>query len=171
MSNLTVCFNAIAPIMLIMALGYLAKSMHAITRTDVQRMNSAAFKYLMPLMLYYNIYSSDLSSAVNPRLIIFGVCGILAVFSVCLLLVRAAKLTHPLGKLLCLPAALLLVIRFVPGVLYQLSLFPLAAPLPFITGNLYSVIDALLLGLSVSALRQSTCPEPPEIRSVQPAVV
>ena len=25
MSNLTVCFNAIAPIMLIMALGYLAK--------------------------------------------------------------------------------------------------------------------------------------------------
>ena len=40
-----------------------------------------------------------------------------------------------------------------------------------ITGNLYSVIDALLLGLSVSALRQSTCPEPPEIRSVQPAVV
>lgn len=62
-----------------------------------------------------------------------------------LLLVRAAKLTHPLGKLLCLPAALLLVIRFVPGVLYQLSLFPLAAPLPFITGNLYSVIDALLL--------------------------
>ena len=91
MSNLTVCFNAIAPIMLIMALGYLAKSMHAITRTDVQRMNSAAFKYLMPLMLYYNIYSSDLSSAVNPRLIIFGVCGILAVFSVSLLHVRAAK--------------------------------------------------------------------------------
>ena len=51
------------------------------------------------------------------------------------------------------------------------KLFTLAAPLPFITGNLYSVIDALLLGLSVSALRQATCPEPPEIRSVQPAVV
>ena len=88
-----------------------------------------------------------------------------------LLLVRAAKLTHPLGKLLSLPAALLLVLRFVLGVLYQLSLFPLAAPLPFITGNLYSVIDAPLLGLSVSALRQSTCPEPPEIRSAQAAVV
>ena len=51
------------------------------------------------------------------------------------------------------------------------KLFTRAAPQPFITGNLYSVIDALLLGLSVSALRQSTCPEPPEIRSVQPAVV
>ena len=53
----------------------------------------------------------------------------------------------------------------------SLKLFTLAAPLPFITGNLYSVIDALLLGLSVSALRQATCPEPPEIRSVQPVVV
>ena len=105
----------------------------------------------------------------------YGAAGALALTYdmtfLALLLVRAAKLPHPLGKLLSLPAALLLVIRFVPGVLYQLSLFPLAAPLPFITGNLYSVIDALLLGLSVSALRQSTCPEPPEIRSVQPAVV
>ena len=116
------------------------------------------------------LQQAGLSSAV-PAWVWMGLLfGPMAAF-LALLLVRAAKLTHPLGKLLCLPAALLLVIRFVPGVLYQLSLFPLAAPLPFITGNLYSVIDALLLGLSVSALRQSTCPEPPEIRSVQPAVV
>ena len=116
------------------------------------------------------LQQAGLSSAV-PAWVWLGVrSGPMAAF-LALLLVRAAKLTHPLGKLLRLPAALLLVIRFVPGVLYQLSLFPLAAPLPFITGNLYSVIDALLLGLSVSALRHSTCPEPPEIRSVQPAVV
>ena len=116
------------------------------------------------------LQQAGLSSAV-PAWVWMGLLfGPMAAF-LALLLVRAAKLTHPLGKLLCLPAALLLVIRFVPGVLYQLSLFPLATPLPFITGNLYSVIDALLLGLSVSALRQSTCPEPPEIRSVQPAVV
>ena len=116
------------------------------------------------------LQQAGLSSAV-PAWVWMGLLfGPMAAF-LALLLVRAAKLPHPLGKLLSLPAALLLVIRFVPGVLYQLSLFPLAAPLPFITGNLYSVIDALLLGLSVSALRQSTCPEPPEIRSVQPAVV
>ena len=116
------------------------------------------------------LQQAGLSSAV-PAWVWMGLLfGPMAAF-LALLLVRAAKLPHPLGKLLSLPAALLLVIRFVPGVLYQLSLFPLAAPLPFITGNLYSIIDALLLGLSVSALRQSTCPEPPEIRSVQTAVV
>ena len=121
-------------------------------------------------LMHRTLRQLGLSSAV-PAWVWMGLLfGPMAAF-LALLLVRAAKLTHPLGKLLCLPAALLLVIRFVPGVLYQLSLFPLAAPLPFITGNLYSVIDALLLGLSVSALRQSTCPEPPEIRSVQPAVV
>ena len=116
------------------------------------------------------LQQAGLSPAVPAWVWMGLLVGPMAAF-LALLLVRAAKLPHPLGKLLSLPAALLLVIRFVPGVLYQLSLFPLAAPLPFITGNLYSVIDALLLGLSVSALRQSTCPEPPEIRSVQPAVV
>ena len=116
------------------------------------------------------LQQAGLSPAVPAWVWMGLLVGPMAAF-LALLLVRAAKLPHPLGKLLSLPAALLLVIRFVPGVLYQLSLFPLAAPLPFITGNLYSVIDALLLGLSVSALRQATCPEPPEIRSVQPAVV
>ena len=130
----------------------------------------AAVLALLALGVYLDVRSSAsrLASYFSPEAM--QLFGPMAAF-LALLLVRAAKLTHPLGKLLCLPAALLLVIRFVPGVLYQLSLFPLAAPLPFITGNLYSVIDALLLGLSVSALRQSTCPEPPEIRSVQPAVV
>ena len=142
--------------------------------------NSRYGKYLLPLsfcvgnlinvMFYYLGLAFQDNIARQTGFVIGNVLFASAAF-LALLLVRAAKLTHPLGKLLCLPAALLLVIRFVPGVLYQLSLFPLATPLPFITGNLYSVIDALLLGLSVSALRQSTCPEPPEIRSVQPAVV
>lgn len=76
-----------------------------------------------------------------------------------ILLVRAAKLQNPLGRMLCMPAGVHLTMRMTLGLLYQAAIFPLFMPLPFISGNLYTVLDAALLGLSLSALRQSACPE------------
>lgn len=44
-------------------------------------------------------------------------------------------------------------------------------PLPFISGNLYTVMDAALLGLALSTLRQSACPEAaPRSKQPDPAV-
>ena len=57
------------------------------------------------------------------------------------------------------------------GLLYQTGIFPLSAPLPFISGNLYTVMDAALLGLALSTLRQSACPESaPRSKQPDPAV-
>lgn len=77
-----------------------------------------------------------------------------------ILLVRTAKLQNPLGRMLCTPAGVVLSTRLVLGLLYQAGIFPLFMPLPFISGNLYTVLDAALLGLALSTLRQSACPEP-----------
>lgn len=77
-----------------------------------------------------------------------------------ILLLRAAKLQNPLGRMLCTPAGVLLTMRMTLGLLYQAAIFPLFMPLPFISGNLYTVMDAALLGLALSTLRQSVCPEP-----------
>ena len=76
-----------------------------------------------------------------------------------ILLVRTAKLKNPLGRMLCVPTGVLLTMQLAFGLLYQAGIFPLSAPLPFISGNLYTVLDAALLGLSLSSLRQSACPE------------
>ncbi len=76
-----------------------------------------------------------------------------------LLLVRTAKLRNPLGRMLCVPAGVILAMQLTFGLLYQAGIFPLSAPLPFISGNLYTVLDAALLGLALSTLRQSACPE------------
>ena len=77
-----------------------------------------------------------------------------------ILLLRAAKLQNPLGRMLCTPAGVLLTMRMTLGLLYQAAIFPLFMPLPFISGNLYTVMDAALLGLALSTLRQAACPEP-----------
>ena len=76
-----------------------------------------------------------------------------------MLLLRTAKLQNPLGRMLCAPAGVVLTTRLVLGLLYQAGIFPLFMPLPFISGNLYTVLDAALLGLALSTLRQSACPE------------
>lgn len=88
-----------------------------------------------------------------------------------ILLVRTAKLKNPLGRMLCVPTGVLLTMQLAFGLLYQAGIFPLSAPLPFISGNLYTVLDAALLGLSLSSLRQSACPEAaPRSKQPDPAV-
>ncbi len=80
MNSLVVCLNAVVPIFIIMALGCLARHLGAISRDDVPKLNKMLFRYFMPLMLFYNIYTSDLSSAVQPKLIAFAAGSVLIEF-------------------------------------------------------------------------------------------
>ena len=75
MTAFFVCLNAVVPIFLIMALGCLARHLGAIKREDVPKFNRLLFRYFMPVMLFYNIYTSDLSGAVQPKLLIFAAAG------------------------------------------------------------------------------------------------
>lgn len=84
MSNFEVCINAVIPIFLMMALGYAARCFGAIKREDVPKLNKLAFRYFMPLMLFYNIYTSDISSVVQPRLLIFAAVSVLIAYALSL---------------------------------------------------------------------------------------
>ena len=80
MTAFSVCVNAVLPIFFLMALGCLARHLGAIQRSDVPKLNKLLFRFFMPVMLFYNIYTSDLSSAVQPKLLIFAACGVLIEF-------------------------------------------------------------------------------------------
>ena len=88
MNNFALCLSAILPILLIAAAGYGAKRIGLIREADVPRANKWAFGAFMPLMCFYNIYSSDLSSALRPKLIIFTVLAIFIVFGLSFLYAR-----------------------------------------------------------------------------------
>lgn len=83
MSNLAVCFGAILPIFILMALGCLARRLGAVSRDDVPKLNGLMFKYFMPVMLFYNIITSDFSTAVQPKLLIFAEAGVLIEYGIC----------------------------------------------------------------------------------------
>lgn len=81
MESFLVCFRAVAPIFLIMALGYLAQRLGTISREDVPRLNKLAFRYFLSVTMFYNLYKSDISHAVQPRLMLFAVIAVLAEFA------------------------------------------------------------------------------------------
>ena len=84
MSAFHVCLNAVAPIFLMMALGFLARRLGAIKREDVPKLNKLVFRWFMPVMLFYNIYTSELSRAVQPRLLAFTALCVLCAYALCL---------------------------------------------------------------------------------------
>ena len=73
--------NAVLPMFMLLAAGFLSQKAGVLTREDVPRFNKVAFRIFLPCLLFYNIYCSDLSAAVKPGLIIYAVCGVLLVFA------------------------------------------------------------------------------------------
>lgn len=59
--------NAIASIFLMMGVGYGAKRLLGLEKEHVRRFNALVFHTLLPLMLFYNIYSSDVKTGVSLR--------------------------------------------------------------------------------------------------------
>ena len=81
MNSLIVCFNALAPVFVIIAAGYLTKRSALLREEEVGRINTLCFKVFQPMMCFNNLYTSDLSSAFRPKLIAYCVTGSLVMFA------------------------------------------------------------------------------------------
>ena len=80
MENLFIAINAVLPIFLIIGLGILVRRSHIISDEAVRQANGMCFKVFISILLFYNVYTSDLSSSFNGKLLAFCVLGILAEF-------------------------------------------------------------------------------------------
>ena len=84
MTAFHVCLNAVLPIFIMMALGFFARGLGAIKREDVPKLNRLVFRWFMPVMLFYNIYTSELSRAVQPKLLAFTALCVLCAYGLSL---------------------------------------------------------------------------------------
>ena len=73
MQALSIAFEAIVPLFLIIAVGYGVKRLGWIGPEEVRRFNKVTFYTFMPVMLFYNIYISDFSQAVRLPYVLFVV--------------------------------------------------------------------------------------------------
>ncbi len=67
LNSFLLSINAIASIFVMMAVGYGAKRLLQLKKEHVARFNSLVFHTLLPLMLFYNVYNSDIRGGVNLR--------------------------------------------------------------------------------------------------------
>ena len=92
MSSLLISFNAIVPLFMIIALGYLMKRLDVIGDTEVKRFNTACFYTFMPIMLFYDVYTADLAGSVRPFFFIYAIGMLfLLTFLTVLLVLRVEK--------------------------------------------------------------------------------
>ena len=82
MESLRLSFEAVMPIFLLMALGYLLKCLKFAEKSTFDAMNRLVFKIFLPILLFYNIYQTDKRQIFNGKLILFTVAAILTVYVV-----------------------------------------------------------------------------------------
>ena len=81
MESFILSLNAVAPIFLLMVLGYVIKKASLMDKKKFDALNKVVFRIFLPVLLFYNIYSTSIERLFNPRLVVFCLIGIFAVFA------------------------------------------------------------------------------------------
>lgn len=80
LNSFLLSLNAIVSIFVMMGVGYAAKKFLALGKNTIRRANSLVFHTLLPLMLFYNIYSSDLKGGFRPQCLALALGVLLVLF-------------------------------------------------------------------------------------------
>lgn len=87
MQNFLLSFNVVFPIAIMMALGYFIKKIKLVNEVTVKQSNNLVFKVLLPIMLFKNVYETEISDVFDARLALFTTVSIIAAILLIFLLV------------------------------------------------------------------------------------
>ena len=82
MENFIVSVRCITPVLLVMSLGIFIRSRKLVPEETYDRISTMCFHYLLPFLLFHNIYDARVEGAFSPRLLIFLEAGVLIWFGV-----------------------------------------------------------------------------------------
>ena len=87
MENFLFSVNAVAPLFVLMTLGYIVRQTNIISESFIFEANKFVFKLLLPLMLFQNIRSTFHGEIPNGKLIIAAIIGTTIVITLSILIV------------------------------------------------------------------------------------
>ncbi|MBQ7900389.1 MAG: AEC family transporter [Clostridia bacterium] len=82
MQNLILSLNIVLPLFLLMVLGYFLKTVGMLDKVTLKKMNSLIFKAFLPCLIFYNVYTSEISDIFDKKLVFFSVGCVVASFLV-----------------------------------------------------------------------------------------
>ncbi len=80
MEGFLISLRVVFPMCILMVLGYVLKRGLHLTDAALKQMNKMIFTIFLPVVLFENIYNSDLLADVNPLLLAFGAAATLITF-------------------------------------------------------------------------------------------
>lgn len=87
MESLRIALEIVLPIFLLLAVGYVVKLTGMMNDASVRQVNGVIFKIFLPLLVFLNIYNTDLASSFDSKLLLFTSAGVLLQFIISLCLV------------------------------------------------------------------------------------
>lgn len=87
MENLILSLNVVLPLFITMSLGYFLKYLNMFDNNTLDTMNNITFKSFLPMLLFYNIYKTDLQDVFNLKLMIFSATCVIALYLILYLIV------------------------------------------------------------------------------------
>ncbi len=87
MENLILSANVVLPLFLLMLTGFCLRRFGVLEENTFKQMNKAVFKAFLPCLIYYNVYTSEVSEMFDKKLVLFSVVSILAMFGLLMLIV------------------------------------------------------------------------------------
>lgn len=80
--NFLICLEAVLPMFILLAIGYCVRLTRIVNDSELTKMNSLAFRVLFPFLMFNNVYGSDISQAVNTRMMLFTLIAIGVIYLV-----------------------------------------------------------------------------------------
>lgn len=80
MESLRIALEIVLPLFLMMAVGYVIKLTKMMNETSVRQTNNVIFKIFLPLLVFLNIYQTDLSESFDSHLLFYALGGVLLQF-------------------------------------------------------------------------------------------
>ena len=91
LNSFLLSLNAIVSIFVIMAAGYGAKRLLGLEKGQIRAFNSLVFHTALPLMLFNNVWRSDIRGGLNPRCLALALGMLFALFLLTWLLVKRVE--------------------------------------------------------------------------------
>lgn len=95
MDNLILSFNVVLPLFLCIALGYFLRRIGMYDKETLKKLNTLCFKVFLPIYLFHNIYTTDLSAAFNGRLLVFSIVSVLILFGILMVIIPRMEKENP----------------------------------------------------------------------------
>lgn len=87
-ASLILGIRVIVPIIIFMGVGYFFKSIHIAGERTFYELNKICFRSFLPIMIFYNIYQSDLHADFSVSVLIYAIAVVFLTFLGSMLLVR-----------------------------------------------------------------------------------